>query len=486
MQSENSAEIILFGAGRKGLEALDRFGLNKVAFFCDNNKEKQGKKISGKDIVSFDELVKKYNPHKHIIIITLVSPGFVIGQLEKAGILYFLLYKDKNPQIVEYNGKENEGEKTHNDFLRKYVFDSSKNDLLESVEEFKELTTKAIEESNKRNISLNYLTRGKEEEGYRYGNLQTLLRFADIKRIEGNYIPIVSHVMSLPLYSPKFRYKTSVIFAGEYYKKYVHEIAPWVPVFTVGPYIQYSKGIYNENIFKIKKEKIGKMLLVFLPHTLENTSRGFDRRIFIDRVKSQYGDSFDQIWLCVYFADINEEVCEYAQKIGIHIVSAGFRFDPFFNDRLKTIIQLADAVVCGDIGGFLAYSMFYKKPIARIEISDNTSGLDVQYDNQIELNLEKTEDYINFEKDFYTLFTDELRLTKEQLTWMDSLVGFNISRDKEYISKVFDISGKIWDLSGGNERKYPEAVREAFYYYNDKDDFERMFILRQAVGTYLD
>ncbi len=478
-------KIILFGAGRRGEEALKKYGKDKVAYFCDNDKNKIGKRIDGVEIIAFEKLKDIYSD-SYVIIVTLAYPCFVIGQLENTGITDYLLYHDTKPQIVDYGNQEDTCVKEHNAFLRRYARKSQEYDLLESIDGFSILVKEALDLSREKGIPLNYLTKGYEEEGYRYGNLQTLERYAEIDSKDGCYAPIVSHVHSVPIFSPIFRYKTAVIMSGEYYKDRIHKRAPWVPVFTIGPYINYAKGIYNANVMKEKKKSIGSMLLAFLPHTLEDTNREYNRKNFIDEVLNNYRHLYNQIWLCVYFADINDEIRDYARSRGIHVVSAGFRFDSFFNDRLKTIIQLCDGVVCGDIGGFLAYSMYLNKPVSRVEIDDKKSLLDAQYQNEIERNIEKTIDYLRFEEDFYCFFDKKIKLDGKMKKWMDPVAGFSLCKDKEYIKRVFEISREIWDMSEGNCRNYPDSVRRIYYKYNDEDDYEKMYILKQAVGSFLD
>ncbi len=478
-------KIILFGAGNKGKEALKRYGKDKVAFFCDNDKNKIGKIIDDVDVIAFEKLKEIYS-ESYVIIVTLASPCFVIGQLENAGITDYLLYQDIKPLIVDYSGQEDSHAKDHNDFLKRMTQKSQEYDLIESIEEFSILVRETLVLSREKGISLNYLTKGYEEEGYRYGNLQTLERYAGIDSTDGCYAPTVSHVYSVPIFSPIFEYKTAVIMSGEYYKNKIHERAPWVPVFTVGPYINYANEIYNAKEMKEKKDRMGSMLLVFLPHTLENANRSYNRKSFIDEILNQYRSLYNQIWLCAYFADINDSICDYARSRDIHVVSAGFRFDPIFNDRLKTIIQLCDGVVCGDIGGFLTYSMYLNKPVSRIHIDDKKSLLDAQYQNKTERSIEKTEDYLRFEEEFYKLFDKTVKLDEKMKKWIDPVAGFSLCKDKEYIKQIFKISRDIWEMSGGNYRDYPDSVRRIYYKYNEEDDYEKMYILRRAVGSFLD
>ena len=58
--SNNDQKIVLFGAGDVG--ELTNYSLNKlgitVDYFCDNDKDKQGKKHCGIDVLSFEDLLK--------------------------------------------------------------------------------------------------------------------------------------------------------------------------------------------------------------------------------------------------------------------------------------------------------------------------------------------------------------------------------------------------------------------------------------------
>ena len=483
--TDNTKKIILFGAGKVGLEALRRYGKDRVAYFCDNSVDKQGQYIDDIKILSFDELLGIYDDN-YILVISLEIPYFVIGQLEKNGILDYIPYQHINPRVVIYDECENNKEKMHNNMLRRYVEESSKVDLLEDVSTFQSLVKDVLKESKSNGVLLNYFTRGDEEEGYRYGNLQTLLRFAELDMVEGSYVPVVSHIMSVPIYSPIFEHKTAVFFSGEYYKELIHRRSPWIPIFTIGPYIHYAKGIYDSEKLSEKKKSVGKIVLAVLPHALENAGRSFDKKKFVDTVKKLYGKDYDQMWLCVYFADINDDACKYAQDLGFHIVTAGFRFDPMFNERLKTIIQMSDAVVCGEIGGFLTYSLYYNKPIARVNMSNNETIIDIQYERKAEVDIEKTPDYLQFEKNFYSLFNEELTINESKIEWMDPLGGYKLVKSKDFIRNAFEIAKDIWECSDGNFRKYPSSVREVYYKYNGMCDLDKMYILRQAVGPYVD
>ncbi len=473
-------KLILFGAGRNGILALKRYGIGNVAYFCDNLKEKHGTTIEGIQVIPFDEMIDFYRDG-YIIMVTPTFNTYLIGQLELEGIKDYLIFK--NEEIRFPFREKNEDFKYENSILDKLVEESSKIDMLTDISEFAKIAKEALRMNREENLMLMY--RGIKGESDFYGNLQAIIKYAGIYETDRKYFPIVSHQDCMPIYTPAFEYKSAVIMSGKYYRKKIHERAPYVPVFSIGPYIYYADGIYSQQKLKTVKEKIGRMLLAFLPHSVENVQRNYNRNGFIDSLIAEYKRQFESIWLCVYWADINDPVCKYAEDIGIHVVTAGFRFDSKFDERLKTILELSDAVVCGDIGTFIAYSLLMKKPIGRLNISNNDTITDGELKLDLERKLQLTNDYKTFTKDFYILFDKELKIAEEQINWMNDVCGFNQIRDKEYIKDIFDISKDIWEMCKYDLQKYPEAIRKVYSTYDVNYIFNKMAILNEAVGSYV-
>lgn len=95
-------QIILFGAGQKGREALDFFGKEIVYCFVDNDMLKQGTWLEGKKIISYSDLLElKRRPGFDIefeLVITVdKSPWATLAvseQLRKTEIDDFSLFRD--------------------------------------------------------------------------------------------------------------------------------------------------------------------------------------------------------------------------------------------------------------------------------------------------------------------------------------------------------------------------------------------------------
>ncbi|MBQ9610049.1 MAG: hypothetical protein IJV15_11485 [Lachnospiraceae bacterium] len=472
-------KIILFGAGGNGKKALKKYGIEKIAYFCDNDVEKQGEYIDGVKVISFSDM-KKFYQQGYQIVITPNNYWIQVGQLEMEGIFEYSIFrpslesKDLNTIIkIENDCSE------HNAILDEYVRESSKFDLLEDVTELKRIASIALEKNKKEDFPLVHF--GLYDEGHFYGNLQNLMKYAGIQDdYDVVYAPFVSHSDCFPMYKDAFSPKTACVFSGDYYKQKVHMRNSYIPVFTVGPYIHYAKGIYDEETVKLKREKNGKTLLVYLPHTIEGIGRGYSREKFVDDVYGKYSNSFDTLLLCVYWADINDEVCDYARKKGFRIVSNGFRFDQNFNKRQRSLMEISDALVCGDIGTHIGFALYMGLPVSRVGISDDSTIGDSEFPGNIEKTLQFGKEYQHYKSEFYNIFDEEFRMDYKHKSWIDMLQGFNHVRDASYIKNMFEICRDIWIECDGKFKYYPEAVMKTLRKY-EYDEIEKHIILQTSL-----
>lgn len=472
-------KLILFGAGKNGELALEKIGKANVAFFCDNNKSIVGKKVKGINVVSFEKMVKLHDSEGYIIMVTPSWNGFMIGQLEEAGINDYLIFKEAQNYKIEYT---NDTQSFWDDKINYYTLKSKDEDWLQNIEPLKSMVCEIIEISRATNSVPKHSF--SNAESLFYGNLQTLCRFAGVSTGQNRHFPIICHANPSPVYTAEL-YKSAVIVSGDYYKKRINKRTPYVPVFTIGPYIHYASGFYSNEKVHEEKHKIGKMLLVMLPHSQEFISRSYEKKKYIDEVIEKY-KGFDSIWLCVYWIDINDPVCNYAQARGMRIVSAGFRFDDLFNNRLRTIIELCDAMVCGDLGTFISYALYLNKPIGRINICENKRIEEYELVKDIERQIQFSNDYWNYINTFKEVFGTELNMNKEKKEWANIMGGYNNIRTSQYLKSVFDITEELFIESQGREDMYPQAVRAVYETYYKKRDFWKMTILKDAVGNYLD
>lgn len=85
--TEKDDGIIIWGAGSYCMNILEKIGdlKEKILFFVDNNRTKQGKKIVGKDIVSSDKL-RDYDGRIRILILAIQQADDIAKEIEKMGI----------------------------------------------------------------------------------------------------------------------------------------------------------------------------------------------------------------------------------------------------------------------------------------------------------------------------------------------------------------------------------------------------------------
>lgn len=478
---DSKNKIVLFGAGNNGRQALKKYGMEQVAYFCDNDPCIQGTEIGGITVIPFEEMVELHRVG-YIVIVTPSNNWFMLGQLEQADIFDYLIYKDNEHEIVSF---DSQGSVSYWDIkIAYYTEQCRKYDWLDDISELKTMAAEVLQQS-KENKQIPIST-GRLGESFYYGNLQTLYKYAGCPIEDMKYAPNVCHANPSPVFSAQF-YRSAVVVSGTYYREKIRKRYPYVPIFTVGPYIYYAESYYSPEKLKKIKKTIGKMLLVMLPHSMEFIERKYEKKKFIDSTAKKYSGKFDTIWLCVLWTDVNDSVCEYAKSCGIHIVSAGFRFDDLFNKRLRTIIELCDTLVCGDIGTFISYALCLNKPVARLDISKEKSYWEVEDLKQdIEKKIQISKEYFEYKKHFFNIFDETPNHNESQMTWANPLAGFDQIRSKEYMRSIFEISKDIWIQSKGLMEEYPKSVRDVFFHYYMKNDVEKMVILKQAVGGYVD
>lgn len=257
---------------------------------------------------------------------------------------------------------------SYNRALKKFV---SRIEAVDSIADFENFKEALKEMPQNKHIGIAALKTAYGE-SLLYGHVQAIMKYANASDKELFYFPVMEHGIDFaeqinPIAGGR-------IFQGEYKKQRLKQEYPNTPVYTVGPYILYADSYYSLTQMKRMKEKVGKLLLVFPAHTIENVTLSYDGQDFFNDVFQLYGKGFDSVWVCTYWADAQHPVLrEYAAN-GARIVSAGFRSDPNFIRRLRTIIELSDAVVGNEIGSFIGHSYALKKRVILREGNIKTDG----------------------------------------------------------------------------------------------------------------
>lgn len=209
-----------------------------------------------------------------------------------------------------------------------------------------------------------------------YGYYQAILNYAGVKEGQLVYIPALEH--GVRFRSPSWAKDEEKLISSISYAcegpgrcSEIHSVDEWKPIFVLGPYIHYASGYYDAAETQRLKQRLGRVLLVFPSHTWEQDHSRSSTNNLIEIVYQKYAADYDTVLVCTYWNDVDSPVLESFGKRGAKIVSAGFRGDPNFVRRLKTIIELSDDVIADDLQtniGFCKYmgkQVYFESPAPR-------------------------------------------------------------------------------------------------------------------------
>lgn len=249
-----------------------------------------------------------------------------------------------------------------------------------------------------------------------YGHLHAIAEYAKLSDEDIRYFPIMEHGVDFWEMVKKPSYPR--VFQGRYLHDKWRDLNKGIPSFYIGPYIYYAQSAYSEEEISELKRKNGKTLLIVPAHTHEMAEQSYDMKKFVDTVMQRCSPYYDTIMVLAYWADLKYDLYSLFQKAGAKVVSAGFRGDPNFISRLKTLLLLADTVIGNDLGTFVGYGFFLGKDVYLIEndveLSLHDTELDtgnVVYQNNLQLFMNAFGREIN--KDKQTLLCEQFWGSKE-------------------------------------------------------------------------
>lgn len=100
---ESVKDLIIFGSGQIGREALGFFGSDNVACFCDNNPLLAGTEKHGKPVISFEELRDKYSEAVIVIAVAGYGAYAIAEQCEEYGVSDYLIYTCLRESFSEFD-----------------------------------------------------------------------------------------------------------------------------------------------------------------------------------------------------------------------------------------------------------------------------------------------------------------------------------------------------------------------------------------------
>ncbi len=311
-------------------------------------------------------------------------------------------------------------------------------------------------------------------ESAHYGYYHELVRYSEKKRGSIPLIPTMEH--GIRFASPVWMYdKYSLSYAcqGRNRIHEIHDTDPWKLVFSLGPYIHYSRDYYGRQRYEALKNELGKVLLVFPSHTWEESSLGGSSEGFARKIINKYSKKYDTLLICAYWKNICDPVIKQFEAEGAKIVSAGFRGCKNFIRRLKTIIRLADDVVVDDIGTNIGFCMYMNRPVF-FEGGEQPSGNDTVF----------WKNHIMFRKAFYS---ENGEFSPDRLLMQRELYESFWGGEKELLSKaqaakLFDAIETICLAADYHISRLPAAERA---FINKCGDSEQRELIVRALSPKL-
>lgn len=221
-------------------------------------------------------------------------------------------------------------------------------------------------------------------------------------------------------------------------------------IFEIGPYIHYASALYEEFEIQAIKRNLGRTLLVFPSHSVEEVNTITDIRKLIDYTNNVcITQGYRSVLVCMYFVDILQGLHRIFEKAGYTVVTAGRREDINFYSRLKAIISIADGVISEGMGTHFGYCVYLGKPIVYFDNSMQT----VYNENRCSTDrIEQTQMVIaendKFNQKIKQIFSGGLDgISKEQYEFCNKYWGFEYIKSPEELREIVKFINKLPGLS---------------------------------------
>lgn len=283
-----------------------------------------------------------------------------------------------------------------------------------------------------------------------YGHLQAFLDYGKLCGKDAFHMPVITHGV---LFDDNIQISDRCfIHQGRHHLPLVHKERPYVPIFAAGPYVHYARPFWDADTTSRIKQEWGRTLLIVPHHTIEWQKAQYDCGEFVNRVIAKYGKDCNTIAACLYWNDFDGKIYEACRSAGVRILSAGFRFDGHFINRLRTILELSDLVVSNSISTHVGYSLQMNKPFvyehSDLDVAITTAAEREHFDSHHSTGSKLAAIFANVGADMET---------QKQLT--DSRFGFSQIKSQEEIHALADIGRRAHRNSLGFITMCQKAVK---------------------------
>lgn len=460
---------ILYGAGAIGRRALRQYGRRNVYCFVDRDPKKAGSELDGIPVISVDEFCRIYREYE--VILSTDYFRSVLQDLRKLGVdttgfrpfCFETVEKwyEKNFFLKERVIRN--GSRRFNSELEKIIRQAKCWDLIQNDEDFAAYEKQWSELLRTQPERGGYEIRYKSvfTESLSYGHMQALFGYAGIPEKNAIYLPNIEHGITL-MGKPQ-PFSTNALVSSLKRRRLIHQFRPESPIFCAGPLIHYAESFYTPEQLEICKRRFGKTLLLFPAHSHETVKAVYGEQKYVDTVLEHYRGQYDTILACVFYNDLFGEACRLFRERGVRVVSCGFRFDPCFVRRLKTLLLLCDHVSMNQFSTSLGYALYLNRPV-EIWAPDDVR-LDF-YGERME-----DESMLRGIAEFFNAFKPNgFQITKQQMALGIENWGFDQIKTPKELRAIAAVCKQILWTAVGSISDYPKAARQVLKRLSDRRD----------------
>lgn len=321
-------------------------------------------------------------------------------------------------------------------------------------------------------------------ESLHYGHLNALYEYAGAdKKVNPMIFPAMEHAVAYGHIKRRneeeIKRNLSFIYQSRYRKAEIHAVNKWKPVFCIGPYIHYAKSYYNEEELKNLKRKYGKVLTVFAAHNREDQTLEYNDQELVDFVMDYAKEnSYDTVLVSVYFADVDKAIYKNFQERGAVLISAGFREDFRFINRLKSIFLLSDMVMANNVGSPIGFCYYLNIPYMMVAKLAKRPNDEILFQTPISV-----ENHMISRKKLSYLSTLEKMSKEEKEVYNELYLYFSgereLTKSPQEIRAMIDVMNLMMKRTKGIYVNYDKAVQELLVELN-KDSLEYK-MLKEAI-----
>lgn len=255
--------------------------------------------------------------------------------------------------------------------------------------------------------------------------------------------------------------RASCITFGEFRKNILRKYYD-TPIFEVGSYIQYAAPYYSEDKMREWKKENGKTVVVFPMHSTDDSRLSYGEKEYIKEIK-KIATSYNTVLICMFWWNLDMPIVKAFKQEGFKIASAGYREDPMFLRRQRTMIEMADYVVTDAIGTHVGYCHKLGKSV---EIINSGTKTNIYNDTFIKQQVKNVENAI---------LSGDRNLIDNTMKFY---WGNDISYSKEKLKSIAEINEEITIKGHYWVKNYSKVAQQLLEKYRESDEIKYSLLKR--------